>query len=160
MECLGCGYDLRGLGETRCPECGRAFDPRVRATYGPGDSARRDRRLVRWGVVAAIWPLVAVGLVHLARVGARLTLGRWPRPSIDDPKTIGPAVDALHFGAALALMLCDAALLAGTVLVLIALVNRRWRAGLIMIGLAAAGWTAALGLGRLDPGGAIEWFLD
>ena len=27
MLCLGCGYDLRGQVEHRCPECGRAFDP-------------------------------------------------------------------------------------------------------------------------------------
>ncbi len=26
--CGGCGYDLRGLPEARCPECGRPFDPR------------------------------------------------------------------------------------------------------------------------------------
>jgi hypothetical protein len=25
--CRGCGYDLRGLTEPRCPECGRRFDP-------------------------------------------------------------------------------------------------------------------------------------
>ena len=25
--CLGCGYALRGLGDPRCPECGRGFDP-------------------------------------------------------------------------------------------------------------------------------------
>ena len=25
--CLGCNYPLRGLHESRCPECGRAFDP-------------------------------------------------------------------------------------------------------------------------------------
>ena len=24
--CVHCGYDLRGLTESRCPECGRAFD--------------------------------------------------------------------------------------------------------------------------------------
>ena len=24
-RCLACGYDLRGLAEMRCPECGRAF---------------------------------------------------------------------------------------------------------------------------------------
>lgn len=24
--CLGCGYDLRGQTEARCPECGREFD--------------------------------------------------------------------------------------------------------------------------------------
>lgn len=27
MRCRTCGYDLQGLEEHRCPECGRAFDP-------------------------------------------------------------------------------------------------------------------------------------
>jgi hypothetical protein len=27
--CLNCGYDLRGLTEPRCPECGKAFDPKL-----------------------------------------------------------------------------------------------------------------------------------
>jgi len=26
-RCSGCGYDLRGLAELRCPECGLVFDP-------------------------------------------------------------------------------------------------------------------------------------
>lgn len=26
-KCQACGYDLRGLKEPRCPECGAAFDP-------------------------------------------------------------------------------------------------------------------------------------
>ncbi|MHC4416316.1 MAG: hypothetical protein ACYS0G_13635 [Planctomycetota bacterium] len=26
--CLDCGYSLRGQTEPRCPECGRAFDPK------------------------------------------------------------------------------------------------------------------------------------
>ena len=38
MRCLSCNYDLSHLssgGEHRCPECGRAFDPSRRATFGP-----------------------------------------------------------------------------------------------------------------------------
>ncbi|MCB9854113.1 MAG: hypothetical protein H6818_00390 [Phycisphaerales bacterium] len=27
--CLHCGYDLRGLQDARCPECGRSFDARL-----------------------------------------------------------------------------------------------------------------------------------
>ena len=27
--CLHCGYDLRGLAEARCPECGHVFEPQV-----------------------------------------------------------------------------------------------------------------------------------
>ena len=30
---LDCGYDLHGLPEDRCPECGRAFDPGDSSTY-------------------------------------------------------------------------------------------------------------------------------
>lgn len=33
--CHACGYDLRGLRELRCPECGRPFD-------APDDEKRRD----------------------------------------------------------------------------------------------------------------------
>jgi len=32
MRCLGCGYDLRGLPENRCPECGRGVDPQDRTS--------------------------------------------------------------------------------------------------------------------------------
>jgi len=34
-RCLGCGYDLHGLPENRCPECGRPFDPEDPRTYYP-----------------------------------------------------------------------------------------------------------------------------
>ena len=33
MRCKCCGYDLRGLREDRCPECGDAFDPANAKTY-------------------------------------------------------------------------------------------------------------------------------
>ena len=29
--CLNCGYNLRGLTEPRCPECAKAFDPKLLA---------------------------------------------------------------------------------------------------------------------------------
>lgn len=32
-RCLDCGYQLRGLAVHRCPECGRAFDPRNADTF-------------------------------------------------------------------------------------------------------------------------------
>src|SRR5687767_2422434 len=31
--CLDCGYLLRGLPSTRCPECGRTFDPDDALSY-------------------------------------------------------------------------------------------------------------------------------
>ena len=33
MRCLTCDYDLRGLSENRCPECGREFDPADATTF-------------------------------------------------------------------------------------------------------------------------------
>ena len=33
MRCKKCGYDLRGLEECRCPECGQAFNPGNAGTY-------------------------------------------------------------------------------------------------------------------------------
>lgn len=35
--CVKCGYDLRGQVDPRCPECGRAFDPKL--TKRPSDPA-------------------------------------------------------------------------------------------------------------------------
>jgi hypothetical protein len=28
-RCLWCGYNLRGIAENRCPECGKPFDPKL-----------------------------------------------------------------------------------------------------------------------------------
>lgn len=33
MRCLSCQYDLSSLTEHRCPECGRAFDPKDANTF-------------------------------------------------------------------------------------------------------------------------------
>ena len=35
-RCANCGYQLRGLENPRCPECGHAFDPRLLQTPGKG----------------------------------------------------------------------------------------------------------------------------
>lgn len=44
MRCLSCHYDLRHRKsgpENRCPECGRAFDPRDARTYQLGPTLRQ-----------------------------------------------------------------------------------------------------------------------
>lgn len=47
--CLGCGYNLRGLGAARCPECGRIFRPTDPTSYsatpgsGPGKAQPRPK---------------------------------------------------------------------------------------------------------------------
>src|SRR5689334_6297711 len=46
-RCLDCGYSLRGLPESRCPECGRRFDPDDPVTF---DTGRPMWRSMRWFV--------------------------------------------------------------------------------------------------------------
>ncbi|HWB19256.1 MAG TPA: hypothetical protein VG711_03065 [Phycisphaerales bacterium] len=43
MRCLGCNYELKGLAENRCPECGRGFDPGDPATVGTEKSYEEFR---------------------------------------------------------------------------------------------------------------------
>jgi len=33
MRCKRCGYELQGLRDDRCPECGRSFDPDDSSSY-------------------------------------------------------------------------------------------------------------------------------
>ena len=33
MRCLSCHYELKNLPEHRCPECGRAFNPKKRRSF-------------------------------------------------------------------------------------------------------------------------------
>ena len=69
-QCLACGYDLRGLGPGRCPECGSAARVPVSWPLAP----------LRWWTVRASrvgTPLIAVTLLLIAAphvVGAVLPL--------------------------------------------------------------------------------------
>jgi hypothetical protein len=68
-RCLGCGYQLRGLQEHRCPECGRCYDPSDPETMKvPGwKHGRRLRRIeFRWEMLklataATLFCIVGMG---------------------------------------------------------------------------------------------------
>ena len=69
MRCLSCNYDLSNLTEHRCPECGRAFDPTIRTTYGP-----RPRAVFSvWGLFIkgglVVWALT-FGVYLIAMLGS------------------------------------------------------------------------------------------
>lgn len=54
--CANCGYDLRGLIEHRCPECGQAFDP----------TNSWPRRWINWRAeitLRAIWALIGAAII-------------------------------------------------------------------------------------------------
>lgn len=157
MHCLACRYALTGLSVPRCPECGRAFDPRDPSTYAVDETQRRPR----WPAVLAIaglaWPVLVHGWLYATLVAGRLVLGRWPSPSgADDPKYI-PVVASMHLVALLAVMFTPLAMIGGFYgLGVVAL--RNWRAGL---GCGAAVWVAYMGAGVLgDPAKVWVWFWD
>jgi len=62
FTCSGCGYDLQGLPESRCPECGMAFDPAERERilariHAPSPSPRY------WWAGLCVVALVLIGVV-------------------------------------------------------------------------------------------------
>ena len=62
--CHKCGYELEGLTEPRCPECGTPFDPaekeRILARIGAPPSGHG-----RWAAVLAITLLVAAVIANI-----------------------------------------------------------------------------------------------
>ena len=62
-RCWGCGYSLRGLGENRCPECGRGFEPADAESYRhAGTRPWWVDSLARPPVLFVIWVQVAWAL--------------------------------------------------------------------------------------------------
>lgn len=58
--CLGCGYYLDGLSRTRCPECGREFNPNDPKTYGPSQTG--DAELILFGMAVFGWFVTVAAL--------------------------------------------------------------------------------------------------
>jgi hypothetical protein len=64
MRCLGCGYDLHGLPENRCPECGLPFDPADPGTsLLSADSGRKYLVAAIASLGMLTLPLLALGLI-------------------------------------------------------------------------------------------------
>lgn len=74
-RCLGCGYDLRGLPENRCPECGRPFDPDDPESYVSKLRSGRSYLVAAiGGLVALAVPLTAAKLVDLEAIRSSVAL--------------------------------------------------------------------------------------
>jgi hypothetical protein len=100
LFCPQCGYNLRGLPEERCPECGTRFEPvgvRSLSRSEAVDSYQTSRRVLIFSVVASVFAvfhlaeetadvlivtvavvsmLVATWLCHRFRVESRIQV--WP----------------------------------------------------------------------------------
>ncbi len=89
MNCLECNYNLKGSAEIgRCPECGRDFDAGNPTTYRGVDS-HSVVKYTYWLTAFAASTVWIFGLFqYFVFVVARISLGHWPRPSLDDPSHI------------------------------------------------------------------------
>jgi hypothetical protein len=76
VRCLNCKYDLRHLGEHRCPECGQQFDPGNKETFDSGNWLEYALRVVFFVVLlfstfvlaAVVLPLLIGMLTHIQTI--------------------------------------------------------------------------------------------
>ena len=94
--CLDCGYPLRGLIGTQCPECGRAFNPADPESFeGPTRAVRRLRRALNWAPIAASVATIGGVLVGAHLLEREVSYGYfgflWRAPSLLLIGTVGLA---------------------------------------------------------------------
>jgi len=66
MFCRRCGYNLYGLPENRCPECGNKFDPSNAKTYDKHSSSISRRWWVKRIIVAMVAFVFLIGATGLS----------------------------------------------------------------------------------------------
>ncbi|MBL9031303.1 MAG: hypothetical protein JNM80_06305 [Phycisphaerae bacterium] len=161
MFCFGCRYDLRSIAASRCPECGRAFDPADARTYSRAVRAEAPRWVLALGLVAAAWPLVTAATFLVTTLAARISLGHCPRPYLDDPRSINSAVVGVLAHAAIVAMIAmlPAALVALCVVAYLGAL-RRWRPAALVLLVGLAAWAGFVLLNRYDPLRCVDWLFD
>jgi Zn-dependent protease len=60
ITCLKCGYNLNGLAELRCPECGLSFDPQTREAFAQARISRIARLMTLLAIMGLGAPFVAL----------------------------------------------------------------------------------------------------
>lgn len=114
-------------------------------------------------IYLAVYPLLLVGIHFAAWFTARWVLGHRPRPSIDDPKSIGPIV-AIYHDAALVVLVVGIPLfvvLAATLLVSCVSAPQSERRKMIrLLSGCLAGLILSILFLRWDPLGMVNWLTD
>lgn len=130
-----------------------------------GEVARRGDRWAEWigqrlAELCALYPVLWIGVAYHLAWMAQLQLGRWPRPSLDDPKSIGGVVSGLHLALTLLLLLWPLSCAAGLYGVGLALQRVGWRGALWRCALLVAVNVGVIALARSDPAGVMAWVMD
>ncbi len=108
------------------------------------------------------YPILLPAALLATWTAGRLSLGYWPRPSLDDPKSIGPLVDFFYRGTELLLILgLPLFLTALLALVGRAVTHRPERRPLsLVLFTALTSFCAVLLLLRWDPLQVMRWYAD
>lgn len=112
--------------------------------------------------ITVCYPWLWLASVYVTWLVARLSLGRDPRPLLDDPKNIVGAVSTVHAVSVALLMpllpLGFASVVTGAWLG----ASRRlhWNAVGAWLSALVVSWFFALIYGRMDPGRVLAWFID
>jgi hypothetical protein len=103
-RCRECEYPLLDLPESRCPECGRDFDPADSATFilpakaVPDRTVRQILVMAGWVVVLVAWPMDMGELVfHLTIAGSILFAVARHYAITSDPKWLTPVLFPIAF---------------------------------------------------------------
>jgi hypothetical protein len=165
MFCKSCRYALKGLQQRRCPECGVAFDPYNRSTFAR--SARALPRSLRHPcLLLAMYPILTAVCCYGTWIVAASFIGHWPKPSIDDPKSINFAVDLMSAVAlALALIMPLVLFVNVAALIIEGIFRIRSQRHLVwgwldLIVISVVCWFAGFIALRIDPPHVVNWLMD
>lgn len=115
-----------------------------------------------WPIIQKIawcYPLFLVASFYGTWLIAWISLGHMPRPSLDDPKSIGPVVDVFYIGTFFVLSAFPGALLIGVVAELFA-TSKSWIKRLGWTAILLLIWAATIAFLRMDPFRVGEWLID
>ena len=124
-----------------------------------GPNRYGNRSVPMLDLAAWLYPAVLIGSFYATWLVAWFALGHMPRPSLDDPKSIGILVDIPYMLTGILLIAFPAAAIVGIAFQLYAS-NRTRPKRLIGSALLAARWVVAILILRWDPMLVTEWYMD
>jgi len=110
------------------------------------------------------YPVLMALSFYVTWAVGRLTLGYWPRSSLDDPKQIGGVLMELsYFSTGMGMMIgfpvfCALLIILGVVCLFWRREDRGWR--LLELVVAVVLMAGFFGFARWDPHSVVEWYFD
>jgi hypothetical protein len=155
--CAHCNYCLDGIQERRCSECGRDFNPTDPTTFSCG--SRKYANII--AIIILSYPLFLLSSIYATWLTAFVSLGRIPRPSLDDPKSINVFVSAFLILTGSLYLLMPVSFV-GFIIALIIRKRRDFidRHPVASWALLGGSWGILIAVLAIDPGRVLYWMMD